>query len=39
MAWFSYLILSLNKVILIYYPVFALSGFGNKNGLSRVKRG
>jgi len=26
MAWFSYLILSLNKIISIYYLVFALSG-------------
>jgi len=30
MAWFSYLILSLNKILYIYYPVFALSGLGGK---------
>jgi len=39
MAWFSYLILSLNKIINIYYTVFALSGLGGKNDVSRVKRG
>jgi len=33
MACFSYLVLSLNKILKKYYLVFALSG------LSRVKRG
>jgi len=32
-------LLSLNKIILSYYPVFALSGLGVKKNVSRVKRG
>jgi len=38
MACFSYLVLSLNKMIEIYYLVFALSGLGGENDASRVKR-
>jgi len=36
MAWLSYLTLSSNKIL--SYPVFALSGLGVKNDVSRVKR-
>jgi len=39
MAWLSYLILSSNKIIWIYYLVFALAGLGGENDVSRVKRG
>jgi len=37
MAWFCYLILSLNKILYIYYLVLALSGLGAKNNVSRVE--
>jgi len=39
MAWFSYLILSLNKILSIYYLAFDLSGLGGENDVPRVKRG
>jgi len=38
MACFSYTRLSLNKIISMYCPVFALSGLGGENEVSRVKR-
>jgi len=38
MAWFTYLILSLNKMIEIYYLVFAISGLGVENDMASVKR-
>jgi len=38
MAWFSYFISALNKILYIYYLVFALSGLGDENDVSRVKR-
>jgi len=39
MAWFSYLILFKNKILYIYYLVFALSGLEDENDVSRMKRG
>jgi len=39
LAWFSYLILSLNKILQIYYPLFALSGLGSEKDVSIMKRG
>jgi len=39
MAWFSYLILSLNTIFQIYSLVFALSGVGGENNVSGMKRG
>jgi len=36
MAWFIYLIRSLNKILEIFYLMFALSGLGAKNDVSRV---
>ena len=39
MVWFNYLMIRLNKILWIYDFVFALSGFGGENDVSRVKRG
>jgi len=35
-AWFSYLILYLNKIIQIYYHVYALSGLEGENDASVI---
>jgi len=34
MAWFSYLIFAINKIIQIYYLLFALSGLRGENDVS-----
>jgi len=39
MAWFSYLILSLNTILHIYYLVFAVSGLGVKTTCREWKGG
>jgi len=36
---FSYLMLSVNEILQIYYLVFALSGLGGENDISTVKKG
>ena len=38
MAFFSYLILSFNKIISIYYLVFALSALRGENDVSKVQK-
>ena len=39
MVSFSYLILSLNKILYIYYPVFALSGLGGRKRRVESEKG